>query len=158
RGRRVRFVTHGQKRDSAEPATQAALRRARRRGGARVCGLGQVLALEHGLATIRETPNEISPIDLMAGIGATNTRRVLVDDKGQELASEVFQTSDFTGLAGLLNVYLDHRRATDRPKRAALAVAAPILGDEVQMINLDWRFSQASLRKELHLSELIVVN
>src|SRR5882672_4252066 len=97
-------------------------------------------------------------MDLMADIGATNTRCALLDDKGQELASEVFQNSDFTGLAGLLSVYLDHRRATDRPKRAALAVAAPILGDNVQMINLDWRFSQAALKKELHLSELIVVN
>jgi glucokinase len=97
-------------------------------------------------------------MDLMADIGATNTRCALLDDKGQELASEVFQNADFTGLAGLLNVYLDHRRASDRPKRAALAVAAPMLGDEVQMVNRDWRFSQAALKKELHLSELIVVN
>jgi len=97
-------------------------------------------------------------MDLIADIGATNTRCALLDDKGQELASEVFQNSDFNGLAGLLSVYLDHRRATDRPKRAALAVAAPILDDEVQMINRDWRFSQAALKKDLHLTELVVVN
>jgi glucokinase len=94
----------------------------------------------------------------MADIGATNTRCALLDDKGQELASEVFHNADFNGVAGLLSVYLDHRRATDRPKRAALSVAAPILGDEVQMVNLDWRFSQTAMKKALHLSELIVVN
>jgi glucokinase len=82
----------------------------------------------------------------------------LLDDKGQELASEVFQNADFNGVAGLLNVYLDHRRASDRPKRAALSIAAPILGDEVQMVNLDWRFSQTAMKKALQLSELIVVN
>jgi glucokinase len=97
-------------------------------------------------------------MDLIADIGATNTRCALLNDKGQELASEVFENVNFTGVAGLLNVYLDHRRASDRPKRAALAVAAPILGDEVQMINIDWRFSQTALKDELQLSRLLVVN
>jgi glucokinase len=94
----------------------------------------------------------------MADIGATNTRCALLDDKGNELAAEVFQNADFTGVAGLLSVYLDHRRATDRPKRAALAVAAPILGDEVRMINIDWRFSQAALKEQLGLTQLTVCN
>jgi glucokinase len=97
-------------------------------------------------------------MDLIADIGATNTRCALLNDKGQELASEVFENADFTGLAGLLKVYLDHRRASDRPKRAALAVAAPILGDEVRMINIDWRFSQTGLKDELGLNRLLVVN
>lgn len=97
-------------------------------------------------------------MDLIADIGATNTRCALLDDKGQELASEVFENADFTGLTGLLKVYLDHRRASDRPKRAAIAIAAPILGDEVQMINIDWRFSQTVLKDELGLSRLLVCN
>ena len=97
-------------------------------------------------------------MDLIADIGATNTRCALLNDKGQELASEVFLNADFTGVAGLLNVYLEHRRASDRPKRAALAVAAPILGDDVQMINIDWRFSQDELKRELGLKSLLVCN
>jgi glucokinase len=97
-------------------------------------------------------------MDLIADVGATNTRCALLDDKGHERASEVFQNADFTGLLALLSVYLDHRRASDRPKRAALAVAAPILGDEVRMINLDWRFSQADIRSKLGLSQLVVCN
>jgi glucokinase len=94
----------------------------------------------------------------MADIGATTTRCALLDDKGQELALEVFENADFTGLAGVLRLYLEHRRASDRPTRAALAVAAPILGDEVQMVNIGWRFSQSELRQTLELKRLHVVN
>lgn len=97
-------------------------------------------------------------MDLMADIGATNTRCALVDDKGEELAAEVFHNEDFAGLPSLLQGYLEHRRATDRPKRAAIAVAAPIVGDEVHMININWRFSQAELKAELKLNQLIVCN
>ncbi len=94
----------------------------------------------------------------MADIGATNSRCALVGDKGQELAPEVFENADFTGLPELLRVYLEHRRASDRPTRAVLAVAAPITGDEVQMINIGWRFSQRELKETLGLKRLTVVN
>jgi glucokinase len=97
-------------------------------------------------------------LDLMADIGATHTRCALLDDKGREVAADVFDNSGFTGVAGVLAVYLDHRRASDRPTRAALAVAAPIAGDDVQMINIGWRFSQRELKNELGLKRLTVVN
>ena len=97
-------------------------------------------------------------MDLIADIGATTTRCTLLDDKGQELAPEIFENRDFTGVAGVLSIYLDHRRASDRPTRAALAIAAPIVGDEVQMINIDWRFSQRELKEKLGLKRLQVVN
>jgi glucokinase len=42
--------------------------------------------------------------------------------------------------------------------RAALAVAAPILGDEVRMININWHFSQAELKAELGLAQLTICN
>jgi glucokinase len=94
----------------------------------------------------------------MADIGATTTRCALLDDKGFELAPEIFQNADFTGVASVLRMYLEHRRASDRPTRAALAVAAPIVGDDVQMINIGWRFSQSELRQALDLKRLHVVN
>ena len=97
-------------------------------------------------------------MDLMADIGATNTRCALLDDKGREVAPEIFDNADFNGVGGVLEVYLDHRRSSDRPTRAALAVAAPIGGDDVQMINIGWRFSQRELKKKLALKKLQVVN
>ena len=72
----------------------------------------------------------------MADIGATTSRCALVNDKGQELAPEVFENADYTGVAGVLRVYLQHRRASDQPTRAALAIAAPITGDDVHMTNI----------------------
>jgi len=97
-------------------------------------------------------------VDLIADIGATTTRCALIDDKGHELAPEIFENADFTGVAGALRVYLDHRRASDRPTRAALAVAAPILSDEVEMVNIGWRFSQRELKEALGLKHLQIVN
>lgn len=97
-------------------------------------------------------------MDLMADIGATNTRCALVDDQGRELASEVFANTSFPGVDKVLESYLERRRVSDRPRRAALAVAAPILGDDVGMINIDWRFSQTELRERLGLQRLYVVN
>jgi glucokinase len=61
-------------------------------------------------------------------------------------------------VAGVLRIYLDHRRASDQPVRAALAIAAPINGDEVQMSNIGWRFSQSALKDALNLKRLHVVN
>lgn len=97
-------------------------------------------------------------MDLIADIGATNSRCALLDDAGHVLAPEVFSNADFTGIEGMISIYLEHRRASDRPRRAALAVAAPILGDNVHMTNLQWSFSQLQLRDYFALSRLIVVN
>jgi len=94
----------------------------------------------------------------MADIGATHTRCALLDDQGKEVAPEVFDNVDFTGLAGILSVYLDHRRSSDRPKRAALAIAAPIVGDEVRMTNIGWHFSQTELKAQLGFQRLTVCN
>jgi glucokinase len=94
----------------------------------------------------------------MADIGATTTRCALIDDKGQELAPEIFENADFSGVAAVLRMYLDHRRASDQPARAALAVAAPITGDDVRMVNIGWHFTQTGLRRELNVKRLQVVN
>jgi len=97
-------------------------------------------------------------MDLIADIGATNTRCALLDDKGHVLSPETFENTDFTGVSGLLEVYLDHRRASDRPRRAAIAIAAPVTDDKVSMLNIDWQVSQTALKAELALHRLIMVN
>src|SRR5690606_23519174 len=104
------------------------------------------------------SPGRNTALDLIADIGATNSRCALLDDRGRIIAPEVFSNADFAGVEGLLSVYLAHRRASDRPRRAALAVAAPITSDRVEMTNIDWSFSQSALRQRLELSRLLVVN
>lgn len=97
-------------------------------------------------------------MDLIADIGATNARCALLDDKGNVVALERYRNADLPGIEALLDGYLERRRTSDRPRRAALAVAAPILADHVQMTNIDWSFSQAELKIRLGLNRLVVVN
>ena len=95
-------------------------------------------------------------MNLIADIGATQTRCAVLDDGGGIQAAEVFQNRRFDSLQALLRGYLD--QCSVRPESAALAVAAPVLGDGVRMPNLEWRFSRRSLAGELDLRELVVVN
>ncbi len=80
----------------------------------------------------------------------------MIDGNGRIGKAEVFRNRHFEGLQQLLHGYLD--RCPDRPRSAALAVAAPLLQDEVRMPNLDWRFCQTSLKDELDLRDLVMVN
>ena len=97
-------------------------------------------------------------MDLITDIGATNSRCALVNDGGQIVATEVFSNSDFYSIEALFKNYLQNRRESDRPRRAALAVTAPVLRDRVEMVNIDWQFSQAELQARLNLTRLIVLN
>ena len=95
-------------------------------------------------------------MNLIADIGATQTRCAVLDDDGGIQAAEVFQNRRFESLQALLRGYLG--RCPVRPDAAALAVAAPVLGDGLRMPNLDWEFSQGMLARELDLRHLAVVN
>jgi len=97
-------------------------------------------------------------VDIVADIGATHTRCALVEDSGSIVATETFDNSEHDDIEHLIKNYLQKRRASDRPSRAALAVAAPILEDHVQMTNRDWSFSQLGLQASLGLRRLLVIN
>lgn len=97
-------------------------------------------------------------MDLIADIGATNSRFALLDDKGRQLAVERFRNAEHESLADVLGEYLSRRRASDRPARAAIAVAAPIVGDDVEMVNRGWRFNRHDFAEAFGLSRLLLVN
>jgi glucokinase len=94
---------------------------------------------------------------LIADIGATNARCAIynaADSKTAHLA--VFTNREFESLQHLLERYLAALNV--RPCHAVLAVAAPIIGDTVQMINCDWHFERRSLADSLGLQQLRLVN
>lgn len=97
-------------------------------------------------------------MDLIADIGATYTRCALLDDAAATLARQKFSNREFAGIEDVLGAYLDECRALGRPDRAALAVAAPEIGDDFEMLNLGWRFSRTGLQESLELRELHIVN
>ena len=97
-------------------------------------------------------------MDLIADIGATNARCALVDDKGRVIAPEFFKNEDFGGVEHVLSTYLERRRSSDRPRRAAIAIAAPIVGDDVHMTNRGWRFNRTVLAEALGVAHLTLLN
>ena len=54
-------------------------------------------------------------MDLIADIGATNTRCALVDDDGRIVATEFFRNDDFTGVEHVLGAYLGRLRDMVNP-------------------------------------------
>lgn len=97
-------------------------------------------------------------MDLIADIGATNSRCALLDDDGIQHSSEVYTNASFASLEALLDDYLEPRVSSARPRRAALAIAAPVTGDGVSMVNIDWTFSRNALERHLGVDALVVVN
>lgn len=95
-------------------------------------------------------------MDLLADIGGTNAR--VTFRAGQDMSGPVHfrRTADFPSLAALLRDVMAEAGAA--PARAALAVAAPISGDEIGGINLPWRFSVAELTAALGVKRIAVEN
>lgn len=95
---------------------------------------------------------------LLADIGGTNSRCAIGTASGAIEHLRVFRNAGFPQLQLLLEAYLSTLSAIQRPCRAALAIAAPMQGDEVQMMNIDWHFSRMTLQQNLGLDELLVLN
>lgn len=95
---------------------------------------------------------------LVADIGGTNSRcAVLQGPFSPAHKLRFFRNADYPDLAALLRTYLAEF-GEKQPRRAALAIAAPIHGDEIRMINLDWAFNRQALAGELNLDFLSVIN
>ena len=99
---------------------------------------------------------------LLADIGGTNARFALETAPGQVVAIEVLPGAAYPGLAEALLAYLAlpqvAARLTAPVRHAAIAIANPVAGDEVQMTNHHWSFSIAAVRRAAGLATLVVVN
>jgi len=94
---------------------------------------------------------------LIADIGATTSRCALLHMPGGDVSEpRVYRNDDFSGLAELLAGFL--AIAGDTPHSCALAVAAPVLGSDVRMINRDWCFNTADLGRRLGFAEVRILN
>ena len=79
---------------------------------------------------------------LVADIGATSSRCAICCD-GELNDIRTFRNQDQTGVVELLSAYL--AELEEKPTACALAVAAPIDGDSVTMINRNWAFDRAAI-------------
>ncbi|MBL8329396.1 MAG: glucokinase [Rubrivivax sp.] len=102
---------------------------------------------------------------LLADIGGTNARFGWVDASGAGVQHvHTLPVAAFPGPAEAAGAYLEHLRqagleaAATTPRRAAMAVATAVQGDEVALTNSPWRFSRAALQRSLGVERLLVLN
>ena len=94
---------------------------------------------------------------LIADVGATSSRcATLVPRSAVPQNIRIYRNENFPALSDLLADFLDH--CEEKPQLLAIAVAAPVHGDSVQMINRDWSFSGTSLSSELDFTRVRIVN
>jgi glucokinase len=94
---------------------------------------------------------------LIADIGATSTRCGLcLPGEKHPHQLEIFQNEGFDSLKSLLGDYVSALRG--KPSAGALAIAAPISGDDVQMTNREWRFNRLEMAERLELQRLEIIN
>ncbi|HZX27516.1 MAG TPA: glucokinase [Telluria sp.] len=97
---------------------------------------------------------------LLADVGGTNARFALELEPRRFSHVHVLSCADYPSLAAAMTAYLamDEVRRAGEVRDAAVAIANPVMGDEVCMTNHHWRFSINSMRNELGLRSLLVIN
>ncbi len=91
---------------------------------------------------------------LVADIGGTNARFALSPRGGILEDVRVLRVRDFPDPAAAIRTYLEGRRV----RRAVLAVATPVEGEDIAFTNSPWRFSRRTLEAELGFERLSVIN
>ena len=99
----------------------------------------------------------MNKLALVADIGGTHARFALVEG-GEILHPTVLRCADYDGPAAAAKAFLDANASDRLPRRAAFAVASPIIGDRVELTNSPWRFSVGATRAALGLDSLDLVN
>jgi glucokinase len=95
---------------------------------------------------------------LVGDIGGTNARFGLAAPDGTLLHSRVLADADYAGIGEAIDAYLQQRDGLPRPRRGAIAIASPVVGDEVRMTNHPWTFSVSALQERLGFERLVVIN
>jgi len=102
--------------------------------------------------------SSVSSGRLLADVGGTHARFAWQAGTGAPIEHlRVLRVAAFPSLQHALRTYLDGL-GTHQPAAAAIAMANPVMGDEVHMTNHDWSFSQAALQAEFGLHTLLVLN
>src|SRR2546430_14762113 len=94
---------------------------------------------------------------LLGDIGATHARFALL--AGGEIGrTQSMMVHDYDRIEDAVQAYLDEIPAREKPAAAALAVAGPVTGDAIVMMNSPWSFSVEGMRQHFGWSKLYVIN
>jgi glucokinase len=92
---------------------------------------------------------------LVGDIGGTNARFAITGPGSSPSNARKMPIAQYPGLVEAAEDYLS---GGPKPDEAVLAVAGPVVGDEIAFSNSAWRFSIADVRKRLGLRRLVVIN
>ncbi|MBL1421010.1 MAG: glucokinase [Alphaproteobacteria bacterium] len=98
---------------------------------------------------------------ILGDIGGTNTRLALAEGPKSELLHiQYFENKDFEHLDQIISKYLDNLGLTKAGsvKNAAIAVAGPVKGDQIELTNVDFGFSQAEYKQKFGFDRLNIIN
>src|SRR5215831_8337866 len=94
---------------------------------------------------------------LIADLGATNARFALIEADGTITQTAVLPGIEYDNASDAIAAYLNTVKG-ERPTEAAFAIAAPVLGDEITMINSSWHFSLEGLKRAFGWTRLVAMN
>ncbi|WP_407178679.1 glucokinase [Bradyrhizobium sp. STM 3562] len=92
---------------------------------------------------------------LVGDIGGTNARFAIAEPGTQPYDVRKLPVAQYPSLLEAVEDYLS---GVPRPDEAVLAVAGPVLGDEITFSNSAWHFSISDVRRRLGLRKLVVIN
>ncbi|MEO0615042.1 MAG: glucokinase [Pseudomonadota bacterium] len=97
---------------------------------------------------------------LIADIGGTNSRLAVWHPgpgRGELVGLRKLSNAAYVQIDDMLGSYLDGYDG-EPPTGAVLAIAGPVTGDAIRLLNIDWSFTVPGLRETLGLGELIAIN
>lgn len=98
---------------------------------------------------------------ILGDIGGTNTRLALAKSATSELLHvQYFENKDFEHLDQIIAKYLDTHNLSQpgAVKNAAIAVAGPIKGDQIELTNVNFGFSQIEYKQKFGFERLNIIN
>ena len=101
---------------------------------------------------------QVGQYSLIADIGGTNARFALVADGDKTpLQPHNLAVTDYPTIVDAIHAYLE-LVDLGQPWQAAISVASPVTGDQLNMTNYSWSFSVRDTRAALGLRHLKVLN
>ncbi|RDH42420.1 glucokinase [Zooshikella ganghwensis] len=98
-----------------------------------------------------------SQIALVGDIGGTNARFALFDLSTQSLQQiQVLACKDYANIDQAITHYLNQQSVS--PEQACLAFACPVHNAQVRMTNNHWYFDKQTLKTDLGLKQLRIIN
>lgn len=95
---------------------------------------------------------------LLADVGGTNARFAWQAQPGADIVDlQVLPCADYPTLADAIGAYLG-ALGRGTPPDCAIAIANPVVGDQVKMTNHHWAFSISALKAHCGFERLLVLN